>query len=75
MYQSDHSEKHKSRASVLSRKDIQHRIMKNMNKSFSRSLREQLREGMIFYAAACNCLPIDMNLIHLYEERLNGELN
>ena len=49
--------------------------MKNMNKSFSRSLCEQLREGMIFYAAACNCLPIDMNLIHLYEERLNGELN
>ena len=55
--------KNKRRASVLSGKDIQHRTMKNMNKSFSRSLREQLREGMIYYAAACNCLPIDMNLI------------
>ena len=67
--------KNKGCASVLSGKDIQHRTMKNMNKSFSRSLREQLREGMILYAAANNCFPIDVALMHLYQETLFGEVN
>ena len=63
------------RASELSRKDIQNRTMKTMKKSFTQSLREQLREGMILYAAANTCAPYSVDLMHLYQETINEEMN
>lgn len=49
--------------------------MMNMKKSFSQSLREQLREGMILYAAANTCYPVNMDLLHLYEQAVEEEMN
>lgn len=50
-------------------------VMMNMKKSFSQSLREQLREGMILYAAANTCYPVNMDLLHLYEQAVEEEMN
>jgi len=49
--------------------------MKTMKKSFTQSLREQLREGMILYAAANTCAPYSVDLMHLYQETINEEMN
>ena len=49
--------------------------MMNMKKSFSKSLRQQLREGMILYAAANTCFPVNMDLLNLYEQTIEEEMN
>lgn len=49
--------------------------MKNTKKSFSRSLRYQLREGFILYAAANSCFPVNADLMKLYEQTIDEEMN
>ena len=49
--------------------------MMNMKKSFSQSLAQQFREGMILYAAANTCFPVNMDLLHLVEQTVEEEMN
>lgn len=49
--------------------------MKNTKKSFSQSLRCHLREGMILYAAANSCFPMNADLMDLYRETIDEEMN
>lgn len=61
-------------ASALSGKEREP-IMKNTNKSFSQSLRGHLREGFILYAAANSCFPMNADLMKLYKQTIDGEMN
>lgn len=49
--------------------------MMNNKKSFSQSLRCQLREGFILYAAANTCFPMNAELMKLYRQTINEEMN
>ena len=57
-----------------SRKELEP-IMKNTKKSFSQSLRSQLREGFILYAAANNCFPMNVEMLQLYSQTIDEEMN
>lgn len=74
MSRADHKVQNPICASVLSRKEREP-IMKNTKKSFSQSLRNQLREGFILYAAANNCFPMNADLMRLYEQTFDEEMN
>ena len=47
--------------------------MKNTNKSFSQSLRQHFREGMILYAAATAHFPMDAELMRVYRDTVEGK--
>ena len=49
--------------------------MMNNKKSFSQSLRCQLREGFILYAAANTCFPMNAELMKLCRQTINEEMN
>ena len=63
-----------SGALAMSRKELEP-IMKNTKKSFSQSLRSQLREGFILYAAANNCFPMNVEMLQLYSQTIDEEMN
>ena len=46
--------------------------MKN-NKSFSQSLRQHFREGMLLYAAANSHYPESLTMMHLYQQAAEEE--
>ena len=74
MSRADHKVQNPICASVLSRKEREP-IMKNINKSFSQSLRGHLREGFILYAAANSCFPMNADLMKLYKQTIDEEMN
>ncbi len=47
--------------------------MKNTNKSFSQTLRQHFREGMILCAAANARYPENLSLMRLYQQTLEEE--
>lgn len=49
--------------------------MKNTKKNYSHTLRQRLREGFILYAAATSCFPVNVDLLKLYCQEINGEEN
>lgn len=74
MSHADHKDQNPICVSALSRKEREP-IMKNTKKSFSQSLRSQLREGFILYAAANSCFPVNADLMKLYEQTIDEEMN
>ena len=69
-YHAEDKTKRKNGAQQCQERIIEPSMMNN-KKSFFQSL----REGFILYAAANTCFPVDAELMKLYRQTINEEMN